>query len=264
MKQWILFIFSRSFLRSLLRIAGVWLLLLGGLWFYLKFYSRPGAIQVLPNLRGMKLVEAQDALEELGLESVHLDSIYNRNGSPFEVIEQVPPPGAKIKSGRRIYITTYRSTPPYEKIGVGEGQEPGIARVILENKGFEVEEVLEPNVALVGRVIRIETEKGQVLSADVRMPKGSILRLISGTTTNELVAVPNLKGLTLDLVRAKLVAAKLSLGLVEYAASVEDESDSLKAKVLEQHLKPSDLKTVSAGTEIDLYLGLRWDSGRQE
>ena len=93
MKQWILFIFSRSFLRSLLRIAGVWLLLLGGLWFYLKFYSRPGAIQVLPNLRGMKLVEAQDALEELGLEAVHLDSIYSRNGSPFEVIEQVPPPG---------------------------------------------------------------------------------------------------------------------------------------------------------------------------
>ena len=119
-------------------------------------------------------------------------------------------------------------------------------------------------MALVGRVIRIETEKGQVLSADVRMPKGSILRLISGTTTNELVAVPNLKGLTLDLVRAKLVAAKLSLGLVEYASSVEDESDSLKAKVLEQHLKPSDLKTVSAGTEIDLYLGLRWDSGRQK
>ena len=51
---------------------------------------------------------------------------------------------------------------------------------------------------------------------------------------------------------------------VEYAASVEDDGDSLRAKVLEQHLEPSDMKTVAAGTEIDLYLGLRWDSGRQE
>ncbi len=264
MKQWILFIFSRSFLRSIVRIAGLWLLILGGLWFYLKFYSRPDAIQVLPTLKGMELAEAEQALEDLGLEVVHLDSIYSRNGRPFEVIEQVPPPGAKIKSGRRIYITTYRSTPPFEKIGITEGQEPGIARVILENKGFEVEEILEPNLALVGRVIRIENEKRQVLSAELRMPKGSKLRLISGTTTNELVAVPNLKGLTLDLVRLKLVSSKLSLGLVEYASSVEDGGDSLRAKVLEQHLEPSDLKTVAAGTEIDLYLGLRWDSGRQK
>jgi hypothetical protein len=56
----------------------------------------------------------------------------------------------------------------------------------LENKGFEVEDVLEPNVALVGRVIRIENSKGEVLSADQKMPKGSFLQLISGTTTDEL------------------------------------------------------------------------------
>ena len=264
MKQWILFIFSRSFLRSLIRIAGVWLLVLGGLWFYLKAYSRPSAIQDLPHLKGMQLVEVEQTLNSLGLETIHLDSIYSRNGVPFEVIEQVPPPGSKIKSGRRIYVTTYRSTPPYEKIGVKEGQEPGIARVILENKGFEVKEVLEPNVALVGRVIRIENNKGQVVSSEQRMPKGSVLRLVSGTTTKERVKVPNLMGLKLQDVRTKLMEAKLSLGLVEYASSVEDASDSLKAKVLEQHLKPSASETVAAGTEIDLYLGLRWDSGRQE
>ena len=147
--------------------------MIGGLWFYLKFYSRPGAIQDLPNLKGFTLNEVQKKLDSLGLETIHLDSIYSRNGKPFQVIEQVPPPGSKIKSGRRIYVTTYRSTPPYESIGVEEGQEPGIARIILENKGFEVEDVLEPNVALVGRVIRIENSKGEVLSADQKMPKGS-------------------------------------------------------------------------------------------
>jgi beta-lactam-binding protein with PASTA domain len=263
MKQWLFFIFSSSFVKSILRIGAVWLLIIGGLWFYLKFYSRPDAIQEMPELKGMKLTEAQDVLESLGLEMIHLDSIYSRKGRAFEVIEQVPPFGSKIKSGRRIYVTTYRSTPPFEKIGVREGQEPGIARVILENKGFEVEEFLEPNVALVGRVIRLENSKGDVLTPDQRLPKGSQVRLVSGTTTNERVGVPSLLGLTLDEVRVELTKAKLSLGLVEYAASVEDNRDSLRAKVLEQHLKPTMQKTMAAGTEIDLYLGLRWDSGRK-
>jgi beta-lactam-binding protein with PASTA domain len=148
-------------------------------------------------------------------------------------------------------------------VGVREGQELGIARIILENKGFEVEEVLEPNVALVGRVIRIENDQGAVLDSEQRLPRGSLLRLVSGTTTNERVGVPNLLGLNLSEVRARLVKAKLSLGLVEYAESVEDEGDSLRAKVLEQHLKPTTQRSIAAGTEIDLYLGLRWDSGRQ-
>lgn len=263
MKKWLLFLFSRAFIRSLVRLGGVWLLILGGLWFYLKFYSRPDAIQTLPNLKGMHLVEAQEMLMAIGLETIHLDSIYSRNGRPFEVIEQVPEPNSKIKSGRIVYVTTYRSTPPFEKVGVREGQEPGIARIILENKGFEVEEVLEPNVALVGRVIRIENDQGAVLDSEQRLPRGSLLRLVSGTTTNERVGVPNLLGLNLSEVRARLVKAKLSLGLVEYAESVEDEGDSLRAKVLEQHLKPTTQRSIAAGTEIDLYLGLRWDSGRQ-
>jgi beta-lactam-binding protein with PASTA domain len=263
MKQWLLFLFSRAFIRSLVRLGGVWLLILGGLWFYLKFYSRPDAIQTLPNLKGLHLVEAQEVLAALELEIIHLDSIYSRNGRPFEVVEQVPEPNSKIKSGRIIYVTTYRSTPPFEKVGIREGQDPGIARIILENKGFEVEEVLEPNIALVGRVIRIEDGQGMVLGSEQRLPKGSLLRLVSGTTTDERVGVPNLLGLNLREVRARLVKAKLSLGLVEYAESVEDEGDSLRAKVLEQHLIPTTQKSIAAGTEIDLYLGLRWDSGRQ-
>ena len=89
------------------------------------------------------------------------------------------------------------------------GADPGIARIILENKGFEVEEAFEPNVALVGRVIRMEDERGKTLSADDRRPKGTRVVLISGTTTRELVGVPNVKGLTLEEARTALLEAKL-------------------------------------------------------
>ena len=77
MKQWFLFLFSRSFFKSLVRLGAVWLFMIGGLWFYLKFYSRPGAIQDLPNLKGITLNEVQKKLDSLGLETIHLDSIYS-------------------------------------------------------------------------------------------------------------------------------------------------------------------------------------------
>lgn len=264
MKQWFRFIFSRAFVRTVLRLGLAWIVLVGGLWIYLKVYTQPGSTRVMPGLTGTTYQEASEQLAALGLTPVHLDSIYNRNVRPYEVIDQVPPAESKIKAGRKVYLTTYRSSPPYEKLGIEEGQDPGIARIILENKGFEVEEMFEPNVALVGRVIRMEDERGQVLTTDARRPKGTKVILVAGTTTRELVGVPNLRGLTLADARVALLEAKLSVGLVEFAESVEDASDSARAKVLEQHLAPTSEKTVPAGTELDLYLGLRWDRGRTE
>ena len=251
-------------MKTAFRLGLVWLLVLGTLWIYLKSYTQPGATRVIPALRGLTLDEAREVLEQEGLIPVHLDSIYNRSGKPFEVVEQVPPPDSKIKTGRRVYLTTYRSTPPFELIGISKGQDPGIARIILENKGFVVEESLEPNIALVGRVIRLESASGRVLKPSERLPKGTKVRIISGTTTRELVGIPNLTGKTLAEARSILTEAKLSLGLVEYAESVEDAGDSLRATVLEQHLAPSQELVVPAGTELDLFLGLRWDRPRTE
>ena len=64
-------------------------------------------------------------------------------------------------------------------------------------------------MALVGRVIRMEDERGKVLAADARRPKGTRVVLISGTTTRELVGMPNVKGLTLEEARTALLEAKL-------------------------------------------------------
>jgi beta-lactam-binding protein with PASTA domain len=263
MKNWLKFLFSRAFLRSVYRLGWTWLIVLGGMWFFLHFYSRHGNSMAVPEIKGLLLHDAIQSLNEKGLEVVHLDSVYSRNGRAFEVIEQMPPAGARIKTERKIYVSTYRSTPPNERVGVSEGQDLAIARIILENKGFIITEDEEPNIALVGRVIRIENQKGFLLSAESRIPRGSRVRLISGTTTNELVAIPNLKGQTLDSARKHLMRAQLSLGLVEYSSRCEDSSDSLRAIVLNQHLAPDVVRNVPAGTELDLYLGLSGESNNR-
>ena len=122
MKQWFRYIFSRSFLRTAFRLGIAWMVLLGGLWIYLKVYTQPGSTREMPALKGATLQEASEQLAALGLIPVHLDSIYSRNGRPFEVIDQVPPAASKIKAGRKVYLTTYRSTPPYERLGIERGR----------------------------------------------------------------------------------------------------------------------------------------------
>ncbi len=260
MKNWLKFVFSLAFLRTVYRIGWAWFVVLVGMWVFLHFYSRHGDFMEVPDIRGLVLQDAQQNLRSQGLEIIHLDSVYSRDGRAFEVIEQVPPPGSDIKSGRKIYVSTFRSTPPSERVGVTEGQDLTIARIILENKGFLVEERIEPNIALFGRVTRIENQKGFLLSADSRIPRGSKVRLIYGTTTNELVSIPNLIGQTLDSARHRLTRAQLSLGLVEYSESCDDAKDSLKATVLQQHLPANNDLSIPAGTELDLYLGLPGES----
>lgn len=263
MKTWFEFLLSPSFRRHLLVIASVWFVVVGVAWVFLNAYSRRGEVIELPDLRGMTLIEAQEVLQSLGLEMVHLDSVYNAKGRPFEITEQLPSALSAIKPDRQVYLTTFRSLPPNEKLGVEEGMDVRVARIQLENKGFKIEEVEEANVALVGRVVRVESKYNRALKPDARLPRGTALRLVVGRTTNERVPMPNLIGLSLDSARSRLIQAQLSLGLVEYSERCEDASDSLNATVIEQHLPPSAEAAVLAGTEIDLYLGLSSDRSRR-
>ena len=44
----------------------------------------------------------------------------------------------EVKGMRNVYLTVYRATPPNEEVGIEEGMDPGVARILLEMKGFRV------------------------------------------------------------------------------------------------------------------------------
>lgn len=262
MKDWLRFIFSKAFLRTGIRVGFAWGLILLGTWLFLHVYSRHGERIDMPELKGLHLDEAKSVCQGLKISVVHLDSIYADQGRPHHVLEQIPPAGSGIKSGRNIYLTTYRATPPAEFVGVEEGQDLSVARIVLENKGYRVREVAEPNVSLVNRVIRLENEKGQILRPQDRVRRGQVITMYYGRTTSELVAIPDCRGLVLDSARTLIRRSQLSLGLVEFSLEIEDLEDSLEAVVLEQHPVLNDEILFPAGTELDLYLGEQGESPR--
>ena len=96
---------------------------------------------------------AEVALMAAGLEPVIIDSLYNADGEPGAVVEQDPAAGVEVKGTRNVYLTVYRSTPPSERLEIEEGMDAGVARILLDVKGFPFRERYAPTEDLAGLVL---------------------------------------------------------------------------------------------------------------
>ena len=159
-----------------------------------------------------------------------------------------------MKVGRNILLTTYRVTPPSERVGIEEGQDARLAERILTTRGFEVQVIEEPNTLLAGKVLRVE-RRGQSVDAEARFPKGTQLTMVVGVTGAKDVRVPWLVGLSLKDAEAVLARRNLALGHVGYAEDVSSALDSSLAVVVSQDVSPGRQPYVAEGTAIDLYFG---------
>ncbi|MEZ7977467.1 MAG: PASTA domain-containing protein, partial [Flavobacteriales bacterium] len=130
------FLFSKAFILTIVSIGVAWVVLISMSMLSLQLNSRPWSERSVPNLHHLSLDSAFAILAELELEAIHLDSVYSVSGVPGSILEQTPKEGSLVKSGRPVYLTTFRITPPSESISVYEGQDAILAKIILERKGF--------------------------------------------------------------------------------------------------------------------------------
>jgi len=233
-------------------VGVAWVVLISVSMLSLQLNSRPWSERSVPNILHLSLDSAFAILAELELEAIHLDSVYSVSAVPGSILEQTPKEGSLVKSGRPVYLTTYRITPPSESISVYEGQDAILAKIILERKGFTVLVREEPNIILEGKVVRVESNGFPLLSDDRRV-RGSQIVLFIGKSSLVKVRIPYLLGLSLSETSSKLTASSLSLGYVEYSDSVLTDSDTTNARVFRQ-FPSSSLGRVKAGTSIDVIL----------
>ena len=252
MKSLLDFILSKDMLKASAGVALAWILILGMTWIGLSINSRPWSERTVPSVEGLMKDSAMQILEELDLKAIHLDSVYNASAVSGSVLEQSPASGSKVKSGRPIYLTTFRVTPPDEKIGVEEGQDARLASSLLGGKGFILEIVKEANTELAGKVVRVEYN-GLRLASDNRKQRGTKLTLVIGEVLDKQVRIPWLVGLNLTDASKRLSNSSLSLGYVEYGDSLFTRNDTASALVVSQ-LPKSSSGLVKAGTAIDLFL----------
>lgn len=108
---------------------------------WLTFTTNHGDEIIVPNLSKLTEEQAEDALDDLDLDYVMLDSVdFNKNFPKYTVVEQDPLPGAKVKKNRKIYFKinssgfkmvvipnliekTYRqAVPTLKSLGLEEGE----------------------------------------------------------------------------------------------------------------------------------------------
>ncbi len=83
-----------------------------GLWITLDRYTLHGIEKEVPNVKGMRIIDARKALEKQGLVAIVSDSGYNKTLPAGTVLDQKPGNGRHVKPGREIYLTTNTTQTP--------------------------------------------------------------------------------------------------------------------------------------------------------
>ncbi len=101
---------------NLLAMALVIVLLSVGVKFGLDLYTHHGEEVIVPNVLRKSSTDAQRLLTQAGLNVMVVDTAYAKAMPEDCVLQQVPDGGAKVKSGRTIYLTVNSSRTPTRTI----------------------------------------------------------------------------------------------------------------------------------------------------
>lgn len=86
--------------------------LVGGVFYGTALYTHHGEIIKVPDIRHKKFTDAERLLKSSELQIVVTDTGYNRQLPPDCILQQMPLPGAEVKSGRMVYVTINASEKP--------------------------------------------------------------------------------------------------------------------------------------------------------
>lgn len=254
MKIFFRFIFSRLFLLNLLLAIGITLVLIFGVTRFLRIYTHHGDTYTVPDFKGKSIDEVKHECQERGFRFHLLDSGYYENLPPGAVADQFPKAGLQVKENRRIYLI--KNAENAEKviipnvIGVSLRQ----ARSELETYNLEVGRLeYVPDIAT-NVVIRL-THNGEKIQPGTEVETASVIDIVLGQgLSDEKTYVPNLLGLGIDKAGECLNNRFLNLGASLYDATVNNEEDSLNAKIYKQYPAFDTIQEVNLGTYVDVWL----------
>jgi beta-lactam-binding protein with PASTA domain len=261
--------FGRSFwsalawLRALARNLYFWGGMLGlfglGLAVYLLVdavvmpsYTRHDVSTPVPNVETLPFQEAKDRLQHRDLKVQRQVGRYNPNVDTGIVVDQTPLPTAKVKPGRRVYLTVNAGEVPMVRMPDLRGMSVREAKNRASSVGLVVGSVQEDPVPspYANTITKQEPSPGDSLE------EGKAVALWYSTGLgDQRVGVPNVVGLSVEEAERLLLRRKLRSVLVDTSTSrPEEEAADTSAGpryVRRQAHAPGD--TVRTGTEIRLY-----------
>lgn len=239
------FVLKRVLLAIVIFVSLSWITLI-----VVDYYTHHGEFEVVPDLRGMYVEEAQLMLANQGLYTQVVDSVYVRNKKLGTIIEQTPAANSTVKQNRPIYLII--NSKQVKKIPLPDVSDVSYrqADAMLKAIGLNVSNVEYSPSEYKDLVVAVKY-RGRTIQAGTRIPEGSFVILVVGSGMGgESVSVPSLKGLTLEEARRDALNNSVIVGAIEY--DVQPSGDEDQYVVYRQ--KPAAGQQVESGKRIDIWL----------
>jgi eukaryotic-like serine/threonine-protein kinase len=243
--------FGGFILKNVLIAIGIVVALSWGALIAIDYYTHHGESEVIPDLRGMYVEEAEVLLAKKGLYPQVVDSVYVRGKKLGTIIYQTPAANSNVKTNRPVYIII--NSRNVHQVALPEIVDVSLrqADAMLQSIGLSVSNTEYAPSEYKDLVIEIKFH-GRSILPGTRIPEGSSLVLVVGSGQGQSgdAIVPALKGISLDEATQDAQSAGFTLGAVEYDVPPSgNEGDYI---IYRQ--RPAAGSTLPAGTRIDVYL----------
>lgn len=170
---------SNIYVRNIVAMLALVLVLIGITLFFINRYTRHNEAIVVPELKGLQLEDAVPIISSRNLRYEIVDSVYQQDGVPGAILEQLPRGKQKVKEGRIIYLTIQTKNEPLVAIPDLEYASLRQAETLLNALGItQISRVSVPS-EYQDLVFGVEYE-GSPLKVGQRIPKGSKVTLKVG------------------------------------------------------------------------------------
>ncbi|GAB2556550.1 PASTA domain-containing protein [Spirosoma aerophilum] len=244
---------TRSFTDLLVHI-GIILALVAALFLafffvYLPFTTNHGQTITVPEVTRLSLDEVQSLLDDRNLR-YEVDCTFVAGMQPLTVIQQYPRANAKVKEGRKIYLTITKRMAPMVQMPNLEGLTLRSAQLNLKSLDLVIgPPIYVPDVAK-NSVLR-QLYNGKEIAPGTPIPKGAQIDLEVGDGLGStMFEIPNVVGLPLDEAEAAIRGSNLKVGT---KISVEDPEKEV-GTVVRQRPEARSGERIRVGETMDLWI----------
>lgn len=231
-------------------VALVLVLFLAFFFVYLPFTTNHGESVTVPDVQKMDVRQVGSFLAEKDLTYHVSDCTYVIGVPPLSVISQYPKPGAKVKEGRKIYVTVVSQSVPRIKMPKVTDMSHKSAELLLKSNGLVLGEIrYVPDLAH-GSVLK-QLYNGKEIQPGEEVPKGSKIDLEVGQGLGDSTfPAPQVVGMTEEEATFQILGANLKIG--QKMIVPPPSEDTPPGTVTRQN--PSAGNAVRVGQEIDIWI----------
>jgi beta-lactam-binding protein with PASTA domain len=216
---------------------------------FFDYFTHHGEAYIVPDFSGSTLLEVIDQNFDEVFDFIVIDSVFDNERLPGEIVLQNPSPGSKVKKGRNIYVTVVAFSP--EMTIMPELKDLTLRQAIslLRSRGIgirtlEYESYMAEN-AVFGQHLNEDT-----LEAGTEIEKGSKIDLVLGKGRNQPVPVPFLIGMLEEKAKNRINLSSFNIGRIYHL----DEPARQNSRVYRQEPAWDEEERSYRGDYINIWL----------